>query len=117
MNIKRVYMNYDDYIKEDKKKKKKKKEKVIEEEEVILKGDDFYEDYKGKVEEKEYIEQNLQKNNFSQIEQKHAWSKEDDYNVQCLIAKVTYDIQKGNVGRNYKLIDWLKSLKKRMNNV
>ena len=66
---------------------------------------------------KEYIEQNLQKNNFPQIEQKPAWSKEDDYNVQCLIAKVTYDIQKGNVGRNYKLIDWLKSLKKRMNNV
>ena len=66
---------------------------------------------------KEYIEQNLQENNFPQIEQKPAWSKEDDYNVQCLIAKVTYDIQKGNVGRNYKLIDWLKSLKYRMNNV
>jgi len=65
---------------------------------------------------KEYIEQNLQENNFPQIEQKPAWSKEDDYNVQCLIAKVTYDIQKGNVGRNYKLIDWLKSLKYRMNN-
>ena len=48
---------------------------------------------------------------------KGAWSKEDDYNVQCLIAKVTYDIQKGNVGRNQELIDWLKSLKQRMNNV
>ena len=63
---------------------------------------------------KEYIEQNFQENNFPQIEQKPAWSKEDDYNVQCLIAKVTYDIQKGNVGRNYKLIDWLKSLKQRI---
>ena len=66
---------------------------------------------------KEYIEQNLQKNNFPQIEQKPAWSKEDDYNVQCLIAKVTYDIQKGNLGRNQELIDWLKTLKYRMNNV
>ena len=66
---------------------------------------------------KEYIEQNLKENNFSQIEQKPAWSKNDDYNVQCLIAKVTYDIQKGNVGRNQELIDWLKSLKYRMNNI
>jgi hypothetical protein len=54
---------------------------------------------------------------FKKDEKSTAWSKNDDYNVQCLIAKVTYDIQKGNVGRNYKLIDWLKSLKKRMNNV
>jgi hypothetical protein len=28
-----------------------------------------------------------------------------------MIAKVTSDIQKGNVGRNQELIDWLKSLK------
>lgn len=49
--------------------------------------------------------------------QASAWSKEDNYNVQCLIAKVTYDIQKGNIGRNQELIDWLKSLKYRMNNV
>ena len=44
-------------------------------------------------------------------EQKYAWSEEDDYNLQCMIAKVTSDIQKGNVGRNQELIDWLKSLK------
>lgn len=39
------------------------------------------------------------------------WSEEDDYNLQCMIAKVTSDIQKGNVGRNNELIDWLKSLR------
>lgn len=44
-------------------------------------------------------------------EQKPAWSEEDDYNLQCMIAKVTSDIQKGNVGRNQELIDWLKSLR------
>lgn len=43
-----------------------------------------------------------------------AWSEEDDYNVQCLAAKVTSDIQNGNVGRNQELIDWLKSLKQRI---
>lgn len=43
-----------------------------------------------------------------------AWSDEDDYNLQCMIAKVTSDIQKGNVGRNNELIDWLKSLKDRV---
>lgn len=41
------------------------------------------------------------------------WGEEDDYNLQCMIAKVTSDIQKGNVGRNNELIDWLKSLKER----
>ena len=49
-----------------------------------------------------------------QGEQKQEWSEEDDYNLQCMIAKVTSDIQKGNVGRNNELIDWLKSLKDRM---
>lgn len=49
-----------------------------------------------------------------QGEQKQEWSEEDDYNLQCMIAKVTYDIQKGNVGRNNELIDWLKSLKDRV---
>jgi hypothetical protein len=44
-------------------------------------------------------------------EQKPTWSEEDDYNVQCLVAKVVSDIQNGNVGRNQELIDWLKSLK------
>jgi len=46
--------------------------------------------------------------------QKSAWSEEDDYNLQCMIAKVTSDIQKGNIGRNNELIDWLKSLKQRI---
>ena len=41
------------------------------------------------------------------------WSDEDDYNLQCIIDKVNYDIQKGNVGRNNELIDWLKSIKDR----
>jgi hypothetical protein len=54
---------------------------------------------------------------FKKDEKSTAWSKNDDYNVQCLIAKVTYDIQKGNLGRNQELIDWLKTLKYRMNNV
>lgn len=45
--------------------------------------------------------------------QASAWSEEDDYNLQCMIAKVTSDIQKGNVGRNNELIDWLESLKDR----
>ena len=49
-------------------------------------------------------------------EQKSTWSGEDDYNVQCLIAKTNCDIQKGNVGRNEELIDWLKSLKNRIKN-
>ena len=44
---------------------------------------------------------------------KPTWSEEDDYNLQCMIAKVTSDIQKGNIGRNYELIDWLKSLKEK----
>ena len=49
------------------------------------------------------------------IKQKPSeWDEEDDYNVQCLVAKVTSDIQNGNVGRNQELIDWLKSLKQRI---
>lgn len=48
-----------------------------------------------------------------QVEQNPAWSEEDDYNLQCMIAKVTSDIQKGNVGRNNELIYWLQSLKER----
>ena len=46
-------------------------------------------------------------------EQRPAWSEEDDYNLQCMIAKVVSDIQNGNIGRNQELIDWLKSLKQR----
>lgn len=49
---------------------------------------------------------------FSQ--QNPAWNEEDDYNVQCLVAKATSDIQNGNVGRNQELIDWLKSIKDRV---
>ena len=54
------------------------------------------------------------KKELKKIEQKPAWSEEDNYNLQCMIAKVTSDIQKGNVGRNQELIDWLKSLKERV---
>ena len=56
----------------------------------------------------------FEKKELKKIEQNSAWSEEDDYNVQCLAAKVTSDIQNGNVGRNQELIDWLKSLKQRI---
>jgi len=59
-------------------------------------------------------EWDAEKKELKKIEQNPAWSEEDDYNVQCAIAKATYDIQKGNVGRNNELINWLKSLKDRM---
>jgi len=52
-----------------------------------------------------------QANLLLELVPKQEWSGEDDYNVQCLIAKATYDIQNGNVGRNQELIDWLKSIK------
>lgn len=52
--------------------------------------------------------------NGGDFEQKQEWSDEDDYNLQCMIAKVTLDIQKGNIGRNNELIDWLKSIKQRI---
>jgi hypothetical protein len=42
------------------------------------------------------------------------WSEEDDYNVQCCIAKAESDIANGCTGRNKELIDWLKSLKQRI---
>ena len=51
---------------------------------------------------------------LKKVEQNPAWNEEDDYNVQCLVAKVTSDIQNGNVGRNQELIDWLKSIKDRV---
>ena len=41
------------------------------------------------------------------------WSKEDDYNLQCCVAKVQYDIDNGRIGRNRELLTWLKSLKHR----
>ena len=45
---------------------------------------------------------------------KSKWTEEDDYNVQCCIAKAEKDIRNGYSGRNQELIEWLKSLKKRM---
>ena len=59
----------------------------------------------------DYENTNIQQKDFAP---KQEWSEEDDYNLQCMIAKVTYDIQKGNVGRNNELMDWLKSLKDRV---
>ena len=40
-----------------------------------------------------------------------AWSEEDDYNLQCCIAKVQNDIDNGRIGRNRELLTWLKSLR------
>ena len=51
---------------------------------------------------------------LKQGEQKPKWSEEDDYNVHCCIAKAESDIANGCTGRNKELIDWLKSLKQRM---
>jgi len=45
------------------------------------------------------------------VEQKTAWSEEDDYNLQCCIAKVQNDIDNGRIGRNRELLTWLKSLR------
>jgi len=45
---------------------------------------------------------------------KTKWSEEDDYNVQCYIAKAERDIANGCHGRNKELIEWLKSLKDRV---
>ena len=68
-----------------------------------------------KIVDEEQIKKNLQDNSFRRMfEQNPAWSEEDDYNLQCMIAKVVNDIQNGNVGRNQELIDWLKSLKDRV---
>ena len=47
-------------------------------------------------------------------EKKSKWSEEDDYNVQCCIAKAECDIENGCIGRNKELIEWLKSLKHRL---
>jgi bifunctional pyridoxal-dependent enzyme with beta-cystathionase and maltose regulon repressor activities len=49
-----------------------------------------------------------------QGEKKPMWSEEDDYNVQCCIAKAERDITNGYPGRNKELIEWLKQLKQRM---
>ena len=39
------------------------------------------------------------------------WNEEDDYNLQCCIAKIQYDIDNGRIGRNRELLTWLKSLR------
>jgi len=44
---------------------------------------------------------------------KSKWTDEDDYNVQCCIAKAESDIANGNLGRNKILIDWLNKLNDR----
>ena len=49
-----------------------------------------------------------------EAEQKSAWNEEDDYNLQCCIAKVQNDIDNGRIGRNRELLTWLKSLKERV---
>ena len=48
------------------------------------------------------------------LPEKPKWTEEDDYNVQCCIAKAERDITNGYTGRNKELIEWLESLKQRM---
>jgi hypothetical protein len=51
---------------------------------------------------------------YELVEQKFAeWSEEDDYNLQCCIAKVQSDIDNGRIGRNRELLTWLNYLKER----
>ena len=52
--------------------------------------------------------------NWLKKQGKLKWTEEDDYNVQCCIAKAEKDIRNGYPGRNQELIEWLKSLKPRM---
>ena len=59
-----------------------------------------------------YMQENWSKK--LSLRQTPAWNGEDDYNVQCCIAKAEKDITNGYPGRNQELIDWLKSLKPRM---
>ena len=54
------------------------------------------------------------KKKLKKIEEKPKWTEEDDYNVQCCIAKAKKDITNGYPGRNEELIEWLESLKQRM---
>lgn len=64
---------------------------------------------------KEHIKQNLQDNSFRRMfEQNPAWNKEDDSNLNVVIAKVQSDINNGWIGRNRELLNWLKSLKDRV---
>jgi len=59
----------------------------------------------------DYEDANIQQKDFAP---KPKWSEEDDYNVQCCIAKAERDITNGYPGRNKELIEWLKQLKQRM---
>ena len=54
------------------------------------------------------------KNGLRKVEQKSTWSGEDDYNLQCCIAKVQSDIDNGRIGTNRELLSWLKSIKDRV---
>lgn len=49
-----------------------------------------------------------------QCKQKPKWTEDDDYNVQCCIAKVEMVIANDYPCRNQELIEWLKSIKQRM---
>lgn len=75
------------------------------------------EDYCNLNEIMSYIKDNDLKvwlKNHIQPQPKQWWSEDDEYNLQCMIAKAVSDIQNGNVGRNNELIDWLNSLKNRI---
>lgn len=48
------------------------------------------------------------------VQPKQEWSGEDDYNLQCCIAKIQYDIDNGRIGRNRELLTWIKFLKYRV---
>lgn len=45
---------------------------------------------------------------------KPKWNEEDDYNLQCCIAKAESDVANYYTVRNKELFEWLKSLKQRM---
>jgi hypothetical protein len=55
----------------------------------------------------------FKKKELKRIEQKPAWSEEDNSNLQCCITKVQHDMNNGWIGRNEELLSWLESLKDR----
>ena len=58
-------------------------------------------------------EWDAEKKELKKIKKNTAWSEEDNYNLQCCIAKVQSDIDNGRIGRNRELLNWLESLKDR----
>ena len=66
-----------------------------------------------KIINKKQIKKNLQDNSFRRMFEKNPWSEEDDFNLQCCIDKIQYDIDNGRIGRNREILTWLKSLKDR----